>query len=185
MGELLDFTDAAILLVLGTGFIKFVTVLSIFRYGLGLHGIGFGIVVVVLSAAIAQFVSQPYLEAENGTQPVELRAQLEPFLQKHSDPGLLERLSGLKEKMGPDAGEQADPLLLAFSLTELREAFILGLYFIIPFIIIDLFVVNGLLLLGAAGVSPLVFSLPIKLLLFVAVDGWGLIVESLLSGYFT
>jgi flagellar biosynthetic protein FliP len=74
-------------------------------------------------------------------------------------------------------------LALAFFVTELREALELGLLLLLPFVVIDLLVVNVLMALGVTAMSPRYVSLPIKLLLFVSVDGWTLIMEKLLGGY--
>jgi type III secretion protein R len=73
----------------------------------------------------------------------------------------------------------------AFVVTELIEAFALGFAIYLPFLIIDLVVANVLLALGMQMMSPTQISLPFKLLLFVAVDGWGLLAQTLVTGYQT
>jgi type III secretion protein R len=74
-------------------------------------------------------------------------------------------------------------LIPAFVVTELVEAFALGFAIFLPFLIIDLVVSNVLLALGMQMMNPTQVSLPFKLLLFVAIDGWGLLAQSLVSGY--
>jgi type III secretion protein R len=74
-------------------------------------------------------------------------------------------------------------LVPAFMVTELTEAFALGFLIYLPFLVIDLVVANVLLALGMQMLNPTQVSLPFKLLLFVALDGWGLLARSLLSGY--
>jgi type III secretion protein R len=71
----------------------------------------------------------------------------------------------------------------AFVVTELIEAFALGFALYLPFLIIDLVVANVLLALGMQMMNPTQVSLPFKLLLFVAIDGWGLLAQALVTGY--
>jgi flagellar biosynthesis protein FliP len=71
----------------------------------------------------------------------------------------------------------------AFLATELREAFAIAVLIFVPFLVIDLVAGLGLAALGLATTQPQTIALPLKLLLFVAVDGWRLLLESLLRGY--
>jgi type III secretion protein R len=71
----------------------------------------------------------------------------------------------------------------AFVVTELLEAFALGFAIYLPFLVIDLVVANVLLALGMQMLNPSQVSLPFKLLLFVAIDGWGLLAQTLVTGY--
>ena len=68
-------------------------------------------------------------------------------------------------------------------MSELKEAFQIGFLLFVPFIVIDMVVANILLALGMHMLSPTTISMPFKLLLFVLVDGWGLLVRGLLQGY--
>lgn len=74
-------------------------------------------------------------------------------------------------------------LVPAFVVTELTEAFAVGFLIFLPFLVIDLVVANVLLALGMQMLNPTQVSLPFKLLLFVAIDGWGLLAQALVSGY--
>jgi flagellar biosynthetic protein FliP len=74
-------------------------------------------------------------------------------------------------------------LIPAFILSELRAAFIIGFVIFVPFLVIDLVVSAGLMSVGMMMLPPVMVSLPFKLLLFVLVDGWGLVVTSLVSSY--
>jgi type III secretion protein R len=74
-------------------------------------------------------------------------------------------------------------LVPAFVTTELAEAFLLGFAIYLPFLVIDLVVANVLLALGMQMLQPTQVSLPFKLLLFVGIDGWGLLAEALVAGY--
>jgi type III secretion protein R len=83
-------------------------------------------------------------------------------------------------EVGPD---DLTVLLPAFVVTELGDAFALGFLIYLPFLVIDLVVSNLLLALGMQMMTPTQVSLPFKLLLFVAIDGWGLLARSLVEGY--
>ncbi len=74
-------------------------------------------------------------------------------------------------------------MIPAFVLSELKQAFIIGFMIFIPFLVIDIVVSAGLMSLGMMMMPPVMVSLPFKLLLFVLVDGWGMIVRSLVQSY--
>jgi type III secretion protein R len=84
---------------------------------------------------------------------------------------------------GKVAADDVSVLVPSFVVTELTEAFAIGFLIFLPFLIIDLVVSNVLLALGMQQLSPTQVSLPFKLLLFVAIDGWGLLSQALVSGY--
>ena len=71
----------------------------------------------------------------------------------------------------------------AYIMSELKTAFEIGFIIFVPFIVLDLVVANILLALGMFMLSPTIISLPFKLLIFIAVDGWGLIVQGLVTSY--
>ncbi len=85
-----------------------------------------------------------------------------------------------KDRVGRDDLTVVVP---AFVVTELLEAFALGFAIYLPFLVIDLVVANVLLALGMQMLNPTQVSLPFKLLLFVAIDGWGLLAQALVTGY--
>jgi type III secretion protein R len=86
--------------------------------------------------------------------------------------------------MGKDvSGDELWVLAPSFIASELREAFAIAVLIFLPFLVIDLVVALGLASLGLQSTSPQTIALPFKLLLFVAVDGWRLLLESLLRGY--
>jgi type III secretion protein R len=116
-------------------------------------------------------------------------APLKGFLLKHADEterlllydlALQLRSPEQQASLKPD-----DAIVLApsFVLTELKEAFVIGFLLFVPFLIVDLVVANILLSLGMHMLSPTTVSLPFKLLLFVLVDGWYLVVKGLILGY--
>ena len=197
-----------LLLVCCTSFVKVLTTLSIFRIGLGLSGISFGVVTLILSVVLAWFVVSPIV----GGSPPSFQetppsiATFRPFLQRNIDNEVLAQLQTIratqsdvpKTKPSPTMEVQtADPsppvdttlqpsdddalLVTGFLLSELRRAFKLGLLFLLPFVVIDLFVVNILAVLGVQSVSAWMIGLPLKLMLFIALDGWGIFVSRVLS----
>ena len=122
---------------------------------------------------------QPQLAAvERAVEP--LRA----FLGKHTRDLDRETFASLAKKLGNSAtGDELWVLAPAFITTELREAFIIAILIFIPFLVIDLIVGLSLASLGLQSTSPQTIALPLKLVLFVAVDGWRLLLDALLRGY--
>ena len=109
---------------------------------------------------------------------------LKGFLGKHAS----ERDKATFVELGSTLGtaRSADEMAVlapAFIATELREAFAIAVLIFIPFLVIDLLVGLGISALGLMSTSPQVISLPLKLLLFVVVDGWRLLLDSVLRGY--
>jgi len=121
----------------------------------------------------------PQLEAaERGVQP--LRA----FLLNHASPKDRETFLALAKRIGRDVkGDELWVVAPAFVASELRAAFAMAILIFIPFLVIDLAVALGLAAAGLATTSPQTVALPLKLLLFVAVDGWRLLLDALLRGY--
>ncbi len=133
-------------------------------------------------------------EAVQQLVPAEYRPQLDKteraivplkaWLDKHASAADRETFVGLAKKMGKEVkGDELWVLAPAFIASELREAFAIALLIFLPFLVIDLVVALGLASLGLQSTSPQSIALPFKLLLFVAVDGWRLLLESLLRGY--
>ena len=199
------------LLIMVTSFVKVAVVLSLLRTAIGAQQVPPSQVItglaIVLSAYIMAPVAtqtydivQPILaEIEQGAAPKtmtsylgrakEAGAPLKGFLVKHADLAERDLLYELALEMrAPQEREglaNDDFLVLApaFMLTELKEAFVIGFLLFIPFLIVDLVVANILLSLGMHMLNPTTVSLPFKLLLFVLVDGWYLVVKGLILGY--
>jgi flagellar biosynthetic protein FliP len=101
---------------------------------------------------------------------------------RQEDIALLTRAAGIANPATPaDVGMQT--LVPAFMLSELRAAFIIGFVIYVPFLVIDLVVASVLMSMGMMMLPPVMISLPFKILLFVLVDGWSLIITNLVASY--
>jgi len=198
-----------LVLLLFTAFVKIATALTILRLGIGLDGVGFGFATAALALALSWVVMSPYLDQAGGINNLfsqessieTIDQTFRPFLIKHADAESIEKLStfATREVVGEETEvpseesseelveEQTDIALSvlssAFLMSELKIAFQVGVLLLLPFVVIDLLVVNILSALGVQQISATVVSFPMKILLFLAVDGWSLIVDKLLSGY--
>jgi flagellar biosynthetic protein FliP len=187
------------LLLLVTSFTKIFVVLSLTRNALGLQTVPPNQVLAGLSLFLSLFVMGPVIEKINnlGVQPylhgTKTQAQawtdgiapLRTFMLNQTRPqeiALMLRAGNL-----PNPKDQAHldltTIIPAFVLSELRSAMIIGFVIFIPFVIIDLVVSSTLMSLGMMMLPPVSISLPFKLLLFVLVDGWGLVITSLVQSY--
>lgn len=190
-----------------TAFVKISTVLHIVRGAIGAQGVPSNTVVMALSASLTLLAMAPVggriaeraapLLANTPKETSALvsgiaeavREPLRGFLQANASERERSRFLQVARKARPeperDEVQASDLTVLvpAFMVTELLEAFALGFAIYLPFLVIDLVVANVLLALGMQMLSPTQVSLPFKLLLFVAIDGWGLLAQSLVLGY--
>ena len=191
---------APALLIMLTSFTRIVIVLSLTRNALGLHTIPPNQVIVGLAMFLSFFVMsptfgdinrdaiQPLLKGEK-TQAQAYDSAVTPlrtFMLKQTRKGELAMFSaaangGKRPEKPEDVGMAA--LIPAFILSELKTAFIIGFVIFIPFLVIDIVVSSSLMSMGMMMLPPVFVSLPFKLLLFVMVDGWGLVVRSLLKSF--
>jgi flagellar biosynthetic protein FliP len=193
---LLSLAPSIILLM--TSFTRTVIVLSFVRTALSLQGTPANQVVIGLSLFITFFVMQPVWEridhdaiapyqAQRLTGPQALEAasgHVRAFMLKQARPKDVELFVAMA-KMPPTPPEQL-PLRVVipgFIISELRTAFQMGFLLFVPFILIDLVVATVLMSLGMMMMPPVTISLPLKILLFVLVDGWGLVVRSLVQSF--
>lgn len=202
--SLLPFLVAA-----GTCYIKFSIVFVIVRNALGLQQVPSNMTLNAIALMLAIFVMTPVMKqgygyykeeavvfsdiesvvtfAENGL------VGYKDYLRKYTDPELAafferaQRVQGDDEQRAIDE-EPAAPslfaLLPAYALSEIKSAFKIGFYLYLPFVIVDLVISSILLALGMM-MSPVIISVPIKLVLFVALDGWALLSTGLVSQYLT
>jgi flagellar biosynthetic protein FliP len=132
---------------------------------------------------------QPYLKGTK-SQSIAFKdgiAPLRDFMLHHTrgeEIALMLRAGHLPNPPTPDKLDLTT-LIPAFVLSELRSAMIIGFVIYIPFLIIDMVVSSSLMSLGMMMLPPVSVSLPFKLLLFVLVDGWGLIITALVHSYQT
>jgi len=194
-----------------TAFVKISTVLQIVRSAIGAASVPSNTVVLALATALTLLAmapvgqkivdrATPLLSAQSTKAPPDtltllrqgvdaVREPMRDFLAANASEREKARFVEVSRKTRPEA-ERAKvtdrdlPILIpAFVITEVTEAFAIGFLLFLPFLVIDLVVANVLLALGMQMLSPTQVSLPFKLLLFVAIDGWGLLAQSLVSGY--
>lgn len=199
-------------LIMLTSFVKISVVLSILRNALGTQQIPPNQVITGLSLILTIFIMTPVVEkmyaqagdvgntdaifSEMSVREIfeaskRGREPLREFLTRHvhqKDLGLFfdwARLIAKRNGNNPDEIQQGEFRILipAFVTSQLAEAFIVGFLLFIPFLVIDLVVANILQAMGMFMLSPTIISLPFKLLLFVMIDGWLLLVKALVLGY--
>jgi flagellar biosynthetic protein FliP len=190
---------APAVLLLTTSFTKVFMVLGIARNALGLTSMPPNQVIAGLALFISLFIMSPTLSQVNdqGVQPYlkgdKSQSQafkdgvqpLREFMYKTTRPdeiALMIKVSGQEQPSNKDHVELTT-LIPAFVLSELRAAFIIGFVIFIPFLIIDMVVSASLMSLGMMMLPPVTVALPFKLLLFVLVNGWGLIITALVASY--
>ena len=196
------------LMIAVTSFIKFAVVISLLRNALGIQQIPPNIVIYSIALVMSAYVMLPTgMQSGKVVQatlaqgkPVlqEMNAIAEPFVefvQRYAAPDEVAFFRDSAQRMwGEDiAREVLDPesspmtrlvvLMPAFMVSELSRAFQIGFLLYLPFIVIDLIVANILLALGMSSLSPVTVSLPLKLLLFIALDGWKRLLEALVLSY--
>ncbi|WP_168927696.1 flagellar type III secretion system pore protein FliP [Planctomonas deserti] len=190
---------APALLLMMTSFTKIFVVLAMTRNALALPSIPPNQVLAGLALFLSLFIMAPVITDINalGVQPylngdidfakaLELGSgPLREFMLAHTrqeDLALMTRAADLPNPENADA-VQLTTLIPAFMISELRAAFIIGFVIFIPFLVIDLVVSAALMSMGMMMLPPVMISLPFKILLFVLVDGWGLIVTALIKSY--
>jgi flagellar biosynthetic protein FliP len=182
-----------------TSFTKVLVVLSLTRNALGLQQIPPNQVLAGLALFLSLFIMSPVLNQMNhdGVQPylhgtksqeVAFQDGVEPlreFMLKQTGNKEIALLTNVAHRKAPAKASDVSltTLIPAFILSELREAFIIGFMIFIPFLVIDIVVSAGLMSLGMMMMPPVMVSLPFKILLFVLVDGWGLIIKALVQSY--
>ncbi len=191
-------TLAPSLLIMLTGFVRVVIVLGLTRQALGLTTTPPNQVLIGIALFVSLFLMAPTLTTIN-------HVAVQPYLHGHLN---FSQAFGkaevpLKQWMLPQTGQQelalttkvahvsaSSPMhdsltaiIPAFLLTQLKDAFIIGFVIYVPFMIIDLVVASTLMTMGIVMLPPTLLSLPFKLLLFVLVDGWVLVVQSLVTSF--
>ncbi len=189
------------MLLMMTSFTRIIIVLSLLRTAMGtqstppnqvLLGIALFLTFFIMSPVIAQVYDTAWQPLSNETINFEEFLQLAqlPFREfmlaqtREPDIALFVRLADVGPMQGPEELPMR-VLLPAFVTSELKTAFQIGFTVFIPFLIIDLVVASTLMALGMMMVPPVTISLPFKLMLFILVDGWQLIIGSLAESFYT
>ncbi len=195
-------------LIMLTSFVKISVVLSLLRSALGTQQVPPNQVITGISLILTVFIMAPVVEkmyqdagteviftetsvakifeiADKGREP--LRQFLERYVHQ-KDRNMffdLAKRMAIRNKTNPDEIQPGDfrVLVPAFVTSQLTEAFRIGFFLFIPFLVIDMVVSNILQAMGMFMLSPTTISLPFKLLLFVMIDGWALVLKNLVLGY--
>lgn len=187
------------ILICMTSFVRIVVVLSMVRHAFGMPETPPNPVLVSLALFLTAFTMAPTLGALNtgAIQPLLSNkisveqamangtAPLRDFMLAQTRDSDIEAIYAIAHATPPERPDQVDILKLApaFMLNELRVSFTIGFVILLPFLLIDLVVSAILLALGMMMVPPATISLPIKLLMFVLIDGWSLIIQGVLGSF--
>lgn len=181
-----------------TSFMRFIIVFSILKTALGTQSVPPAIIIIGLSIIMTLYTMSPTFGKmyEAGKVPYEKTQNVLVAMQEGSEPlkefmmkqTTKEDLAFFIELSGkPQPATPADVSIFdvapAFMVGELKKSFEIGFIIFVPFVILDLVVANVLLALGMMMLSPTIISLPFKLLIFIAVDGWGLVVNGLIQSF--
>ena len=187
------------LVLLMTGFTRILIVLNFLRQALGTQNAPPAQMVAALSLILTGFVMAPTLNKVNDTalqpwmngkmeQAEMMKTAVVPFREfmlKHTRDHDLQVFIDMSTSAAPQNEDQIPlvTLVSAFATSELRTAFQIGFALFLPFIIIDIVVSSVLMSMGMFMLPPAMISLPFKLLLFVLVDGWTLVIQSLVTSF--
>lgn len=191
---------APAILLMTTSFIRIVVVLSLLRQAMGTQqmppnqiiiGLAMFLTFFIMSPVLTQIndnALQPYLNEEMG-EDTALSAAIDPiriFMFSHVRENDLALMSEFSGNSSPESLDDIPTLTLipAFMLSELKRAFTIGFMIFVPFLVIDMITASVLMTMGMLMLPPIIISLPFKVLLFVLVDGWHLVVGSLMQGFF-
>ncbi len=187
------------ILVMVTSFTRIIVVLGFLRQALGTQTTPPNMVIVSLALFLTAFVMAPTMQQSwsQGVQPYmdghideteAFEATIKPlhvFMMKHvrdRDVGLFMTLSHTAAVAKPD-DVPLQVLVPAFMISELRRAFEMGFLIFLPFVIIDMVVASVLMSMGMMMIPPAMISLPFKLIFFVLVDGWYMVVGTLVQSF--
>lgn len=188
------------ILLMVTGFTRIIVILAILRNAIGLQQTPSNMIMVSLALFITFFVMKPTFEEawDNGINPymmeriTEERAiekTIEPFkkfMYSQVDQTSLRALESIAEVKEPSTSyEDVDliSLMPAFLISELKRAFEIGFLIFVPFLVIDMVIAAILMSMGMMMMSPMIVSLPFKIIFFVLIDGWALVTTSIVRGF--
>ncbi len=189
------------LLMTVTCFPRFVIALSFLRTGLGLQTTPSNLILINLALFMTWFIMEPTFDKAwtNGMKPLmseqitvdqaipQLVQPFKDFMRSNVREHDLTILQSFVEKTGTkgesSSTDELRTLVPAFMLSELRRGFEIGFLITLPFLVIDVIVASVVMSMGMMMVSPVVFSLPLKILFFVLIDGWSILVAGLIRSY--
>ena len=187
------------ILIMTTSFIRIVVVLGFLRNALSTQNVPPNQVVIALSLFLTFYIMSPYWgEAnENGIQPYlngqitqgqaidNVAAPIRDFMFKQTRESDLALFVNLSNDERPNSPDEVSTMTLipAYIISELKTGFQIGFMIYIPFIVIDMIVASTLMSMGMMMLPPTMLSLPFKILLFVMVDGWHLLIKSLIVSF--
>lgn len=190
---------APALLVMVTSFTRIIIVLSLVRNAIGvpqlppnqvLLGIAFLLTVFVMApvwTTVNRDALQPYLAGQLSQKEAIATAEkpVRTFMLAQTREADLALFVGLSQDTRPESIDQVPTYVVipGFIVSELKTAFLMGFIIFVPFLIIDIVISSALLSMGMMMLPPVVVSLPFKILLFVLVDGWSLIIGSLVTSF--
>ena len=199
MAALTVLTIAPSILIMTTAFVRIVVVLSFLRQAMSTQTAPPNMVIISLAMFLTFYIMAPYWSQanENGLQPYlagkitqeqALENAVEPmreFMFKQTREADLALFVNLSDAPRPESQDDVSTFTLipAFVISELKTAFQIGFMIYIPFIVIDMIVATTLMSMGMMMLPPVMISLPFKILLFVMVDGWHLLIQSLITSF--
>lgn len=201
------------LLIMVTSFTRFVVAFSFLRSSLGLQSTPANLFLISLALFMTFFVMAPTFDKawQDGVRPLtenriseaeaydKVSQPFREFMMQHVRPKDLQTMidlasartpslvDGLKSEDGASAGNQRIDLRVlipAFMISELRRGFEIGFLIALPFLVIDMIVAALVMSMGMMMMPPTVIALPFKILFFVLIDGWSILVSSLIKSYF-
>ncbi|KXF76020.1 flagellar biosynthetic protein flip [Paramesorhizobium deserti] len=200
LGLLTVLSIAPGLLIMVTSFTRFAIAFSMLRSGLGLQTAPANLVMISLALFMTFYVMAPAFDRawQNGVQPLmrneiaqdaalrEIASPFREFMQRQvrdKDLRLFEDLADPSFRTGEDGVVDLRVLVPAFMISELRRGFEIGFLIVLPFLVIDLVVATLTMSMGMMMLPPTVLSLPFKILFFVLIDGWNILVGSLIRSF--
>ncbi len=187
------------LLIMVTCFTRFVIALSFLRTGLGLQTTPANLILISLALFMTFYVMAPTFDQawHDGLKPLvenrigeeeayrRITAPFRTFMRtnvREKDLSLFEELSG-REPANTDEEIELRVLIPAFMISELRRAFEIGFLIVLPFLVIDMIVATLTMSMGMMMLPPTIISLPFKILFFILIDGWNLLVGGLIRSF--
>lgn len=188
------------LLIMVTSFTRFVIAFSILRAGIGLQSTPANLILISLSLFMTFYVMAPTFDQawSNGVRPLmDNQITQQAALEKISDPFRTFMLRNVRDKdfdlfadLARERGQVVARdtvdlriLVPAFMISEIRRGFEIGFLIVLPFLVIDLIVATVTMAMGMMMLPPTVVSLPFKIMFFVLIDGWNLLVGSLVRSF--